>query len=164
METLISRKRCYWLLTYETKQISSKCPGDLGVLETSSSGSNFFTSSGVQVGTRLNLMYFRHVLLGLRKVVVIVSSVFWNAHPTTRVRQDQSFFFFSSVTLRVPPLYLSNGCSNPKNSKNEVHLFSDFGCGRTLPTQSTGPQPIQLVPKIRFLQISQQRSLKSKKK
>ena len=31
------------------------------------------------------------------------------------------------------------------------------------PTQSTGPQPIQLVPKIRFLQISQQRSLKSKK-
>merc|ERR1712055_289788 len=62
-----------------------------------------------------------------------------------------------------PPLYHSNGRSNPKNSKNEVHLFSNFGSGRILPTQSTGPQPIQLVPKHRFLQTSQQRPLKSKK-
>merc|ERR1712208_3393 len=30
------------------------------------------------------------------------------------------------------------------------------------PTQSTGPQPIQLVPRHCFLQISQYRSLKSK--
>ena len=44
--------------------------------------------------------------------------------------------------------YLSNGHSNPKNSKNEVHLFSNFGSRRTLPTQSTGPQPSQLVPKF----------------
>ena len=27
--------------------------------------------------------------------------------------------------------YLSNGRSNPKNSQNEVHLFSNFGSGRT---------------------------------
>ena len=46
--------------------------------------------------------------------------------------------------------YLSNGRSNPKNSKNEVHFFSNFASGRTLPTQSTGPQPIQLVPKHCF--------------
>ena len=46
--------------------------------------------------------------------------------------------------------YLSNGRSNPKISKNEVHFFSNFGSGRTLPTQSTGPQPIQLVPKPCF--------------
>ena len=58
--------------------------------------------------------------------------------------------------------YLSNGRSNPKISKSEVHLFSNFASGRTLPTQSTGPQPIQLVPKHCFLQISQYRSLKSK--
>ena len=52
--------------------------------------------------------------------------------------------------------YLSNGRSNPKISKNEVHFFSNFGSGRTLPTQSTGPQPIQLVPKhcfYRYLSI-----------
>ena len=60
--------------------------------------------------------------------------------------------------------YLSNGRSNPKISKNEVNFFSlNFGFGRTLPTQSTGPQPIQLVPKHRFLHISLYRSLKSKK-
>ena len=46
--------------------------------------------------------------------------------------------------------YLSNGRSNPKKSKNEVHLFSN---------------PVNWSPnaKIRFLQISQQRSLESKK-
>ena len=36
--------------------------------------------------------------------------------------------------------YISNGCSNPKNSKNEVHFISNFASGRSLPTQSTGPQ------------------------
>ena len=59
--------------------------------------------------------------------------------------------------------YLSNGRSNPKNSKNEVHFISNFASGRSLPTQSTGPQPIQLVPKNLFSQKSQYRSLKSKK-
>ena len=44
-----------------------------------------------------------------------------------------------------------------------VVLFLNFASGRTLPTQSTGPQPIQLVPKHRFLQISLYWSLKSKK-
>ena len=37
---------------------------------------------------------------------------------------------------------LSIGRSNQKNSKNKVHLFFNFASGRTLPTQSTGPQPI----------------------
>ena len=46
--------------------------------------------------------------------------------------------------------YLGNGRSNQKISKNEVHLFSNFGMGWPPPTQSTGPQPIQLVPKHRF--------------
>merc|ERR1711947_8420 len=32
-----------------------------------------------------------------------------------------------------------------KNSKNQVHFFSKFASQRTLPTHSTGPQPIQLV-------------------
>merc|ERR1712208_104340 len=41
---------------------------------------------------------------------------------------------------------LSIGRSNQKNSKNKVHLFFNFASGRTLLTQSTGPQPIQLVP------------------
>ena len=59
--------------------------------------------------------------------------------------------------------YLCIGRSNKKNSKNKVVLFSNFASGRTLPTQSTGPQPIQLVPKHRFLHISLYRSLKSKK-
>ena len=57
--------------------------------------------------------------------------------------------------------YLAIGRSNHKISKNKVVLFSNFASGRTLPTQSTGPQPIQLVPKHRFLQISLYRSLKS---
>jgi len=48
-----------------------------------------------------------------------------------------------------------------KNQKNKVHFISNFASGRTFPTQSTGPQPIQLVPKHRFLQISRYRSLKS---
>merc|ERR1712141_544009 len=66
----------------------------------------------------------------------------------------------------------SNGRSNQKNSKNLVHLFSNFDSGRTgqlvpnpfnwSPTHSTGPQPIQLVPNNCFLQKSQYRSLKSK--
>ena len=38
--------------------------------------------------------------------------------------------------------YLCIGRSNKKNSKNKVVLFSNFASGRTLPTQSTGPQPI----------------------
>ena len=59
--------------------------------------------------------------------------------------------------------YLSNGRSNPKKSKNEVHFISNFASGRSLPTQSTGPRPIQLVPNTVFLQISQYRLLKSKK-
>ena len=58
-------------------------------------------------------------------------------------------------------IYLCIGRSNQKISKNKVVLFSNFASGRTLPTQSTGPQPIQLVPKHRFLQISLYRSLKS---
>merc|ERR1711947_31971 len=61
--------------------------------------------------------------------------------------------------------YLSIGRSNKKNSKNLVHLFSNFDSGRTSqlvpnpfnwsPTHSTGPQK-------QFLQKSQYRSLKSK--
>ena len=47
-----------------------------------------------------------------------------------------------------------------KKSKNKVHLFFNFATWRTLPTQSTGPQLIQLVPKHCFLSISQYRSLK----
>ena len=43
-----------------------------------------------------------------------------------------------------------------------MHLFFNFASGRTILTQSTGPQPIQLVPKHSFLQISLYRSLKSK--
>ena len=58
--------------------------------------------------------------------------------------------------------YLAIGRSNQKNSKNKVVLFFNFASGRTIPTQSTGPQPIQLVPKHRFLQISLYESLKSK--
>ena len=46
--------------------------------------------------------------------------------------------------------YLAIGRSNQKISKNKVHFFSNFASGRTLPTQSTDPQPIQLVPKHRF--------------
>ena len=57
---------------------------------------------------------------------------------------------------------ISNGRPNQKISKNKVVLFSNFASGRTIPTQSTGPQPIQLVPKHRFLHISLYRSLKSK--
>ena len=49
--------------------------------------------------------------------------------------------------------YLSNGCSNKKNKKSKSTFFN-FASGRTLPTHSTGPQPIQLVPKHCFLQIS----------
>merc|ERR1712105_322552 len=45
----------------------------------------------------------------------------------------------------------------------KIQKLNSFASGRTLPTQSTGPQPIQLVPKNCFLQISQYRSLKSKK-
>jgi len=39
-------------------------------------------------------------------------------------------------------------------------IFFNFASGRTLLTQSTGPQPIQPVPKHRFLQISRYRLLK----
>ena len=42
---------------------------------------------------------------------ILYNSANANANPTTRILQDQSFFFFSffsSVTLRVPPLYLGN--------------------------------------------------------
>ena len=54
--------------------------------------------------------------------------------------------------------YLGISCSNPNNSKNKVHFFSsNFASGRTLHTNSTGPQPIQLVPKHCFLQICQYR-------
>ena len=49
-----------------------------------------------------------------------------------------------------------------KIQKTKSTYFFNFASGRTLPTQSTGPQPIQLVPKHRFLQISQQRLLKSR--
>ena len=35
--------------------------------------------------------------------------------------------------------YLSNGHSNKKNSKYEVHLLFNYASGRTLSTQSTGP-------------------------
>ena len=58
--------------------------------------------------------------------------------------------------------YLCIGRSNPKNSKNKLHFIFNFASGRTLPTQSTGPQPTQLVPKNSFLQKSLYRSLKSK--
>ena len=58
--------------------------------------------------------------------------------------------------------YLAIGRSNQKILKNKVVLFSNFASGRTLPTQSTGPQHIQLVPKNCFflLQISRHGSLK----
>merc|ERR1712208_213094 len=46
--------------------------------------------------------------------------------------------------------YLSISRSNQKTSKNNIHLFFNFASGRTLSTQSTGPQPIQLVPKNCF--------------
>ena len=49
--------------------------------------------------------------------------------------------FFTDISATVAQI---------KKSKNEVHLFSNFASGRTLPTQSTGPQPIQLGPKHRF--------------
>ena len=59
----------------------------------------------------------------------------------THLTSPQTLFFYR---------YLNNGCSNPKISKNEVHFFSNFASGRTIPTHSTGPQPIQLVPKHCF--------------
>ena len=70
--------------------------------------------------------------------------------------------------LETPPFItvkelVSLGFYNRKISKIKVVLFFNFASGRTLPTQSTGPQPIQLVPKHRFLQISLYRSLKSQK-
>ena len=43
--------------------------------------------------------------------------------------------------------YLGIGRSNRKISKSKVVVFFNFASGRTLSTQSTGPQPIQLVPK-----------------
>ena len=46
--------------------------------------------------------------------------------------------------------YLGIGRSNQKISKYKVHLFSNLASGRTLPTQSTGPRTIQLVPKHQF--------------
>ena len=50
--------------------------------------------------------------------------------------------------------YLAIGRSNQKISKNKVVLFSNFASGRTLPTQSTGPQPIQLVPKHKSYEMT----------
>merc|ERR1712208_75585 len=49
-----------------------------------------------------------------------------------------------SVTLSDFQSLVSNGCSNQKIQKTKS-IFSNFASGRTLPTQSTGPQPIQLV-------------------
>ena len=37
-----------------------------------------------------------------------------------------------------------------KKFKNKVHSFSNFASWRTHPTQSTGPKPIQLVPRHLF--------------
>merc|ERR1712208_45851 len=76
--------------------------------------------------------------------------------PTHSTGPQQLFFYRN----------LSIGRSNQKNSKNLVHLFSNFDSGRPSqlvpnpfnwsPTHSTGPQKL-------FLQKSQYRSLKSKK-
>ena len=52
----------------------------------------------------------------------------------------------NSVSYR----YLSIGRSNKKKSKNNIHLFLNFASCRTFFTKSTGPQPIQLVPKQCF--------------
>ena len=71
-----------------------------------------------------------------------------------------------SVHLSVITSYLTDisalVAQIKKNKKKQGAFFSNFASGRTPPTQSTGSQPIQLVPKHCFLQISQYRSLKSK--
>ena len=69
-----------------------------------------------------------------------------------------------SVTLSDFNRYLSNGRSNQTNSKNKVHFFLNFASGKTLPTQSTGPQPIQLVPKHWYLSIGRSNQKKSNEK
>ena len=58
--------------------------------------------------------------------------------------------------------HLNSKIVKPKKSKTKTIYFFNFASWRTFPTQSTGPQPIQLVPKHLFLQISRYRSLKSK--
>merc|ERR1712212_483581 len=63
--------------------------------------------------------------------------------------------FFSDISVSVAQI--------KKNQKTRSIYFFYFASGRTFLTQSTGPQPIQLVPKQCFFQISQYRSLKSKK-
>ena len=69
-----------------------------------------------------------------------------------------------SVHLSVITSYLTDisalVAQIKKNKKKQGAFFSNFASGRTLPTHSTGPQPIQLVPKHCFLQISRCWSLK----
>ena len=85
-------------------------------------------------------------------------------HPTTRINNSSPLLSSSSQKSGSgpDPQYLSDGRSNQKNSKNEVHLFFNFGSGRTLTTQSTGPNPFNWSPNS-FLQISRYWSLKSEK-
>ena len=49
--------------------------------------------------------------------------------------------FFTDISVTVAQI---------QKIKKKVHLFSNFASGRTLSTQSNGPQPIQLVPKTVF--------------
>ena len=58
------------------------------------------------------------------------------------------------VTLSDFHSLVSNGPSNQINQKTRcIFSSSNFASGRTLPTQSTGPQPIQLVPNHCFYMI-----------
>merc|ERR1711863_188870 len=70
------------------------------------------------------------------------------------------------VTLSDFQSLVSNGRSNQKVQKTKSIYFRILFLGGPVnwsPTHSTGPQPIQLVPKNCFLQKCQYRSLKSKK-
>merc|ERR1712208_129139 len=69
------------------------------------------------------------------------------------------------VTLSDFQSLVSNGRSNKKVQKTKCIYFRILLLGGPVnwsPTYSTGPQPIQLVPKNSFLQKSQYLSLKSK--
>ena len=76
----------------------------------------------------------------------------------THVSKLVSWLVSPLVTLSDFQSLVSNGRSNQKNSKNKVHLFSNFASGRTSqlvpnpfnwsPAHSTGPQ------KLFFTEIS----------
>ena len=50
--------------------------------------------------------------------------------------------FFTDISVSVAQI---------KKNKKTKSIFFYFASGRTLPTQTTGPQPIQLIPKHCFL-------------